>query len=79
MQNSNLEFVYSIDLREFHVVVKQGLGDDVQDALPLRRRQRETSRSEPNCIRINNHQRSGQGGFTVTVEKTRHLDPASVT
>lgn len=32
---SYLKFVNAIDLREFHVVVKQGLSDDVQDAQPL--------------------------------------------
>lgn len=31
-----------IDLRELHVVVKQGLSDDVQDALPLCRREKQT-------------------------------------
>lgn len=32
---SYLKFVNAIDLRELHVVVKQGLSDDVQDAQPL--------------------------------------------
>lgn len=36
---SNLEFVNSVDLGENHVVVEQRLGDDVQDAQPLRRQQ----------------------------------------
>lgn len=34
-RNSNLEFVNPVDLRELHVVVKQGLRNDVQDAQPL--------------------------------------------
>lgn len=34
-RSSNLEFVNPVDLRELHVVVKQGLRNDVQDAQPL--------------------------------------------
>lgn len=37
---SYLEFVNAIDLRELHVVVKQGLSNDVQDAQPLRMRKK---------------------------------------
>lgn len=36
--NTNLEFVNAIDLRELHVVVKQSLGNDVQNTLPLEKR-----------------------------------------
>lgn len=35
----------SIDLRELQVVVKQGLRNDVEDVLPLRRTQTDASRS----------------------------------
>lgn len=37
----NLEFVDAVDLRELHVVVKQGLSDDVEDTQPLRGREKE--------------------------------------
>lgn len=33
-----LKFMNSIDLRELHVVVKQGLSNDFQDTQPLRRK-----------------------------------------
>lgn len=33
--DSNLELVDSVDLREVHVIIKQGLCDNVQHALPL--------------------------------------------
>lgn len=42
VSNSNLKFVNSIDLRKLHVIVKQGLGDDVQDTLPLCTREKAT-------------------------------------
>lgn len=35
---SYLKFVNAIDLRELHVVVKQGLGNDFQNTQPLRRK-----------------------------------------
>lgn len=35
---SYLKLVDAIDLGELHVVVKQGLSDDVQDTQPLRRK-----------------------------------------
>ncbi len=54
-EDSNLEFVDPIDLRELHVVVKQGFSNDVQDAQPLRRREKETNRvrSELDTDKIN--------------------------
>lgn len=56
-EDSNLEFVNPIDLRELHVVVKQGLSDDVQDTQPLRRREKETNwvRSKVDIININHY------------------------
>lgn len=42
-EDSNLEFVNPIDLRELHVVVKQSLSNDVQDTQPLCRREKETN------------------------------------
>lgn len=38
---SYLEFVNAVDLGELHVVVKQGLSNDVQDAQPLHMRGKE--------------------------------------
>lgn len=53
----NLEFVNPIDLRELHVVVKQGLSNDVQDTEPLSRREKETNwvRSKLDMVKINHH------------------------
>lgn len=41
---SYLKFVNAINLRELHVVVKQGLSDDVQDTQPLRRNGKKETR-----------------------------------
>lgn len=39
-----LKFMNSIDLRELHVVVKQGLSNDFQDTQPLRRKGKKTTK-----------------------------------
>jgi len=47
MAKPNLEFVNSIDLRKLHIIVKQGLSDDVKDTLPLFRKDERQTRSDP--------------------------------
>lgn len=39
-EDANLEFVNAINLREFHVVIKQSFSNDVQNTEPLQRRKK---------------------------------------
>ena len=63
----------AVDLGELHGVVEQGLGDDVQDTLPLGE-QEEEHQMGPTWIRSGHWKHLAM----VTMEKTRHLAPGSV-
>lgn len=54
---SYLKFVNAIDLRKLHVVIKQGLSDDVQDTQPLHRKWKKRNRMRFYIVCIN--QRAG--------------------